>query len=89
MNKQKTLEIFNSMEIVDSESDGEVMICIYVENSQENREKLLLIGFSETQIDNALYDHIEKLDVIDLNHFVWNCAEWFDGAKFLDRNPNI
>jgi len=89
MEKQKALEILNSMVIVDAESDGEVMEFIYVENSEENREKLMSIGFAEAQIDNGLYDRLEDNDVIDLNHFVWNYAEWFDGEKFLDHDPRM
>lgn len=41
MQKQQALEILNSMSIIDTDNDGEAMIYIYVENSKENREKVI------------------------------------------------
>lgn len=87
MQKQQALEILNSMPIIDTDNDGEAMIYIYVENSQENREKVMSLGFSEKDILDALYDYNENKDVIDLNHFAWDFAEWFDGNEFLEYAP--
>lgn len=75
------------MSIVDSENDGDSMIYIYIENSKENREKVMSLGFSKKDIFDALYDHNGNKDVIDLNHFAWDFAEWFDGNKFLEYAP--
>lgn len=88
MERQKAIEVLNSMEIIDSESDAEVMIFIYVENSEENREKVMSLGFSELEVDMGANDHKAKNDVIDLNHFAWNFAEWFEDGNFFDHNPN-
>lgn len=88
MNKQKELEILNSMEIVDAESGGEAMLHIYVENNEENKNKLLELGFSNEYIESGIYDYEDENNVIDLNHFAWDFAEWFNGKVFLDHNPN-
>lgn len=87
MQKQQALEILNSMPIIDTDSDGEAMIYIYVENSVENSGKIKSLGYSEKDVVDALYDYNENLDVIDLNHFAWDFAEWFDGKKFLEYAP--
>ncbi len=87
MNLQKALEILNSMPIIDTDNDGEAMIYIYVGNSQKNQQKIMSLGFSEKDIQDAIYDYNENKDVIDLNHFAWDFAEWFDGKKFLEYAP--
>lgn len=87
VNKQVALELLNKMEIIDTDSDGEVMVHIYVENSPVNRLCLTALGKTDAEIDNAVYDHIGDGDVIDLNHFAWDYAEWFNGDTFLDYKP--
>lgn len=88
MEKQKAIEVLNSMEIVESESDDDIMIFIYVDNSAENREKLMSLGVSEYDVNMGTNDHKGENDVLDLSHFAWSFAQWFDGERFLDYIPN-
>ncbi|MGE8038180.1 hypothetical protein [Lysinibacillus sp. NPDC093692] len=79
--KQKALEIINSIEIEEVDSDGETMLYANVEDNEENREKIRSLGYSDDEIDN--FKPYEDEPIIDLGLFVWDYANWFDGEKFI------
>lgn len=88
MEKKKALEILNSFEIVDSDSDGDCVLNIYVENNEENKQKIMQLGFTENDLLGATFDFNATNDVIDLNFFAWDFAEWLEGNTFFEKNPN-
>lgn len=85
MDKERVLELINTLEIIDYNADGEILYYALVESSKENIEKLKQVGLTEKQIEESMND---GKDSIDLTSFVWNYAEWFDGEKFLTYVPD-
>ncbi len=81
LDKQKALEIINSIEIDEADSDGETVLYVNVEDNEENREKIRSLGYSDDEIDN--FKPYEDEPFIDLGLFVWDYANWFDGEKFI------
>lgn len=88
MEKKQALEILNSFEIVDVDSDGECILNIYVENNEENKHKIMRLGFSENDLLGTTFDFNATNDVIDLNFFAWDFAGWFEENTFFEKNPN-
>lgn len=83
LDKQKALEIINSIEIDEADSDGETMLYVNVEDNDENREKIRSLGYSDDEIDT--FKPYDDEPFIDLWMFVWDYANWFDGEKFIIR----
>jgi len=87
MNK---LELINSMEVVeDSASCGELEY-VLIANTPENREKLLQIGATQQEIDNATDDFDgETIDISSIG-FMYTGAKWYEKrlGGFLDYVPD-
>jgi hypothetical protein len=86
LDKQKALEIINSIEIDDADSDGETMLYVNIEDNEENREKIRSLGYSDEEIDT--FKPYDDEPVIDLGFFIWDYANWFDGEKFIIRSES-
>ncbi|WP_156290770.1 hypothetical protein [Oceanobacillus salinisoli] len=77
------LPLLNSLEIVDLDADGEILYYALVEGTEENREALRKAGVTPTEIKDATGDEGQ----IDLTHFIWKFAKWFNGDKFVREKP--
>lgn len=84
LDKQNALEIINSIEIDEVDSDGETMLYVNVEDNEENREKIRSLGYSDDEINN--FKPYDDEPVIDLGFFVWDYANWFNGENFIIRS---
>ncbi|QPQ35923.1 hypothetical protein [Lysinibacillus sp. JNUCC-52] len=81
IDKQKALEIINSIEIDDYETDDGTLLFANIEDNEENREKIRSLGYSNDEINT--FKPYDDEPFIDLGLFVWNFANWFDGQKFI------
>ncbi|MFP7199714.1 hypothetical protein SFC08_01955 [Lysinibacillus halotolerans] len=84
MDKQKALEIINSIEIDEVDSDGETVLYVNVEDNEVNRGKIRSLGYSDKEIDS--FKPYDDEPIIDLGLFVWEYSNWFDGEKFIIRD---
>lgn len=84
LDKQKALEIINSIEVDDYETEDSTMLFANVEDNDENREKIRSLGYSDDEIDT--FKPYDDEPFIDLGMFVWDYANWFDGEKFIIRS---
>lgn len=76
------LPLINSLEIIESDADGETLYYAYVADTDENKETLRKAGVRTDEIEEATYE-----EGIDLTRFVWNFAKWFNGEKFVREKP--
>ena len=77
------LPLINSLEIVDKDADGEILYYALIEGTEENKEVLRQAGVTLQEIENSTGDEGQ----IDLTHFVWKFAKWFNGEKFVREKP--
>jgi len=82
--KQKALDLINTMEIEFWNTDiidGEVVVYIItVKDNELNRSVMKKLGYTDSEID-CLKGY--RANEIEIQHFVWDYANWFDGSKFL------
>jgi len=83
MDKQAALDLINTLEIVDYDADGEGLYYANVEVDNKARDVLRKLGKTDEWIDL----HTDADGLLDLTHFVWEYARWFDGEKFLTYEP--
>ena len=85
MNK---LEILNSLEIEEYEADGSTLYYVLIQNSVENREKLMQIGVAEEEIQGVLSIDGEFIDISGFG-FNQGGAKWFhpDYGGWIDYEP--
>ncbi|MBD8521826.1 hypothetical protein [Lysinibacillus fusiformis] len=86
LDKQKALEIINSIVIDEADSDGETMLYVNVEDNEENREKIRSLGYSDEEINT--FKPYDDEPFIDLGLFVWDYANWFNGNQFIIREES-
>lgn len=88
VDRQKVLDLINTLEIFDYEADGEALYYAYIDLNDENVSTLKKIGLNETQI--RWYQDFDDDDspIFDLTKIVWEYAEWFDGKQFLLKIPD-
>lgn len=79
-----TLELLNSLEIVEGDADGEFLYFALVESTEENLNILAQAGITQDEISRST----DSEGYIDLTGFIWEYAKWFDGEKFLKEVPN-
>ncbi|MCA1029330.1 hypothetical protein LCM23_25285 [Cytobacillus kochii] len=77
------LPLLNSLEIVDKDADGEILFYALIEGTEENKEVLRKAGVTSQEIMDSTGDSGK----IDLTHFIWKFANWFNGEKFVRENP--
>lgn len=63
----------------DSTEDGIVVYMATVDDSEQNRNIIKRLGYTNAQIDTFLSHRDNE---IDLACFIWDHVDWFDGEKF-------
>ncbi|MNV76306.1 hypothetical protein D3C71_1696470 [compost metagenome] len=83
MENNEKIEILNSIEVIHSEGGEE--LCVIVENNEENREKLLKIGYTEKNIEHSIFE-----DGIDLTMYAFeHGAIYYTGTKFISSEKEL
>ncbi|MBD8028177.1 hypothetical protein H9636_16130 [Ureibacillus sp. Re31] len=86
MDKQKAVDLINTMPIIfydtDYIDDEFILYTATVEDNEMNRNIIKSLGYTDEEIDR-LQSHRKR--EIELTHFVWNYADWYDGYKFIIR----
>ncbi|MNC02568.1 hypothetical protein D3C75_499440 [compost metagenome] len=83
METKEKIEILNSFEVIHSEGGEE--LCVVIEDNEENREKLLKIGYSEKDIEHSIVD-----DGIDLVMYAFDHgAIYYTGTKFISSEKEL
>lgn len=83
MSKAAALDLLNTIEIVDSDSDGESVFHIHIQDTPINRNKLMQIGVTLDEF----YLHDGEIDISPFA-FDRTDAEFFDGTRFLNAQQN-
>lgn len=90
MTNVEKLALINSLEIIDSDGDGDALCYVMVENSPESRKVLREIGV--TNVDKyirkyglEIYETDTEFDLVPAVNDYTN-ADWFDGEKFSIRD---
>lgn len=89
MEKLKAIELINTLTIVDSDADGEVLFYAYVRDDEETKkvldkldaDKWLSHSGGMSYADYFRADHDENL--IDISPIAFEFSEWFNGDLFL------
>lgn len=83
------LEIINSIKVTESDSDGESLYWVNVENNEENREKLMSLGVSESELSEMIDSQEETIDISQIG-FTYTNAKWFQESLggFIDYVPD-
>lgn len=77
MNKKERLTLLNSMDVKDYEADGTTLYYLLVENTDENKQKLSKLGVTKEEIDGAIIDEDNVIDIKDFG-FRHGGAEWYN-----------
>lgn len=86
---EEKLEIINGMEFLESDGDGECLYYVFVEDNEENREKLSKVV---CDVDAFIKEHASDNEIhevapgqFDIQMAAWDCtdADYFDGKKFV------
>lgn len=81
--KQKALDLINTMEIEFWDTDivdGEVIVyTVTVKDNEFNRDVIKKLGYTDSKIDCF---KSYRTGEIELQNFVWDYANWFDGNDF-------
>jgi hypothetical protein len=73
MNK---IDVLNSLEVLDYDANGGELEYLIVPNTEENRVKLLEIGTPSDELQDAITDDGEGID-ISMICFEYGGAKWF------------
>lgn len=86
MTNEQKLELINSMEIIDTDSDGESLYYVLVKNSKENIDKLKTIGATDSDLQNAIDLEDQSIDISSIV-FTYTDANWFShGNGFIVKS---
>lgn len=84
---QKKLDVLNSMEVNETDSDGDGMIYVMVDNTEENIEKLHSIGFTDDDIAESCgvssLDEIDREEDLDICMLAFRYADFYWHGKFI------
>lgn len=89
LSKEEKLEIINSMKFEDTDGDGECLYYVFVDDNEENREKLAKIV---PNVEAFIVAHASDNEVhegepgqFDIQFAVWDYtdADYFDGKRFI------
>lgn len=84
MDKQKAIDLLNSLEIYDYDADGETLHYALVKLNEDS-EKVIKSLLPEDMDFNDGLD--EKGELFDITLFCWEYAEWFNGDQFMLEEP--
>lgn len=88
MTNEEKLELINSMEIIDTDSDGESLYYVLVKNSKENIDKLKTIGATDSDLQNAIDLGDQSIDISSIV-FTYTDASWFShDASFIVKRKH-
>lgn len=76
MTDKEKLDLINSMEIIESSSNGVEVEYILVEDNETNRNVLHKIGLTDGDIDDICYSEDGNLDITVV---AFEYADYFDG----------
>ena len=83
---QKKIDVINSIDIVETESDSDGMIYVLVENTEENIKKLRSIGFTDDDIAESCginnLEELEEYDDIDICMLAFKWADYYYKGNF-------
>lgn len=84
---QKKLDVLNSIEVNETDSDGDGMIYVMVDNTEENIEKLHSIGFTDDDIAESCgvnsFDEIDREEDLDICMLAFRYADFYWYGKFV------
>lgn len=84
---QNKLDILNTIEINETDWDGEGLIYMMIDNTVENRNKLHAIGFTDEDIaESCGLNNIDELDPdedIDICMLAFKYADYYSKGKFI------
>lgn len=84
---QKKLDVLNSIEVNETDSDGDGMIYAMVDNTEENIEKLHSIGFTDDDIAESCgassLDEIDREQDLDICMLAFRYADFYWYGKFI------
>jgi hypothetical protein len=82
------LALINSMLVIESSACGGELEWVYVENTEENRNKLQQLGVKEFDINDMTSDEGDVIDISGFG-FAYAGAKWFepDAGGFIDFVP--
>lgn len=89
LTKEEKLEIINSMKFEDTDGDGECLYYVFVDDNEENREKLSKIVpnveafIVEHASDNEIHEGESGQFDIQMAAWDYTYADYFDGKQFV------
>lgn len=91
--KIKAIELINSLVVVESDGDGEMLFYAYVRDNEKTRKVLDKLNADDwlshsdgtSYADHYRADHDNSL--IDISPIAFEYAEWFNGDMFLEFAP--
>ncbi|EOA3902539.1 hypothetical protein ACH0R4_RS14795 [Bacillus cytotoxicus] len=86
MDKQKALDLLNSLEIHDEDADGEILHYALVKLNEDSEKVIKSLLPEGVDFKDGLDD---KGELFDITLFCWEYAEWFNGDVFLSERPDF
>lgn len=81
------LDILNTIDITETDSDGDGLIYMMIDNTIENKNKLNAIGFTDDDIaESCGLSNIDELDPnedIDICMMAFKYADYYSKGKFI------
>lgn len=78
--------LLNQIDVFEHDAYDNVLAYAFCENIPTNREVLILLGATETEIDATLVEY-NDLSVIDLSQLGFRWAKWFEEGKWWNERP--
>lgn len=86
MDKQKALDLLNSLEIHDEDADGEILYYALIKLNEDSEKVIKSLLPKGVDFKDGLDD---KGELFDLTLFCWEYAEWFNGDIFIAERPEF
>lgn len=89
LSSEEKVELLNSMEIVETDSDGETLFYVLVDYNEENLEKLAQIVPNLEQYLKDFGDVDNDKSAIEISMAAWEYTKvkWYQGGKFHLEKP--
>ncbi|PDY76937.1 hypothetical protein [Bacillus cereus] len=86
MDKQKAIDLLNSLEIYDYDADGEILHYALVKLNEDSEKVIKSLLPEEVNFNEGLDN---KGELFDITLFCWEYAEWFNGNVFIAERPDF